>query len=53
MPRSVLEASIPFSNLVAVRADAARDEVRRYFETIHADDEDILGGRLPDDGFFL
>lgn len=53
MPRSVLEASIPFSNLVAVGATPAKSEILKYFEAIHASDEEILGGKIPDDGFFL
>lgn len=53
MPSAVLEASIPYSNLTAVGAAVAREEILRYFRAIHALDPDILGGRLPDDGFFL
>lgn len=53
LPQPVLEASAPFSNLVAVSAVEARPEVERYFAAIHELDADILGGSLPDGGFYL
>jgi NitT/TauT family transport system substrate-binding protein len=53
LPKSVLEASIPHSNLVAIAASQAKEEVERYFAAIHTMDAEILGGRLPDAGFYL
>ncbi len=53
LPRSVLESSIAFSNLVAVPANEARLEVEQYFSAIHELDPDILAGRLPDADFYL
>lgn len=53
LPAPIIEASIPHSNLVSVSATQARDEVQAYFSAIHTLDTDILGGRLPDDGFYL
>lgn len=53
LPKPVLEASIPYSNLVAVPAAEAKSEVERYFSAIHELDVDILGGRLPDAGFYV
>lgn len=53
MPAPVLEASAPFSNLVAMSAGDARAEVEAYFAQIHDLDPDILGGRLPDGDFYL
>lgn len=53
LPKAVLEASIPYSNLVAIPARAARNEVERYFSTIHDMDAEILGGQLPDASFYL
>lgn len=53
LPAAILEASISHSNLVSVSAAEARGEVERYFATIHEMDTDTLGGRLPDDDFYL
>jgi NitT/TauT family transport system substrate-binding protein len=53
LPKPVLEASIPYSNLTAIAARAAKPEVERYFSAIHEMDAEILGGRLPDAGFYL
>lgn len=53
LPKPVLEASIPFSNLTAQSAQQARPGVEAYFAVLDRLDPEILGGRLPDDGFFL
>jgi NitT/TauT family transport system substrate-binding protein len=53
LPKAVLEASIPYSNLTAIPAAEARAEVDRYLSSLHALDPEILGGRPPDAGFFL
>ena len=53
MPAPILEAAIPFSNLRVVEARTARPAIERYFSTITAADPAILGGRAPDDGFYL
>ncbi|WP_332677621.1 ABC transporter substrate-binding protein [Brevundimonas sp.] len=53
MPASILEAAIPFSNLRVVEAMTARPAIERYFSTIAAADPAILGGRAPDEGFYL
>ncbi|HWQ87305.1 ABC transporter substrate-binding protein [Brevundimonas sp.] len=53
MPAAILEAAIPFSNLRVVEAKAARPAIDRFFSTIAAADPAILGGRAPDEGFYL
>lgn len=53
LPKAVLAASIPYSNLTAIPAAQARAEVDRYLSSLHALDPEILGGRPPDAGFFL
>ena len=53
MPAPILEAAIPFSNLRVVEARTARPTIERYFSTIAAADPAILGGRAPDEGFYL
>lgn len=53
LPAPVLELSIPHSNLVATRAAAARPALETMFRTVAEADPAIIGGRLPDAGFYL
>ena len=49
----VIEKSIPFSNLAAVGAKEARDDLEYFFTVLAEIDPQIIGGRLPDDGFYF
>ncbi len=53
LPAAVLERSIPHSNLVATRAITARPALETLFRTVADADPAIIGGRLPDAGFYL
>lgn len=53
MPAPVLEEAVRFSNLTAVAAQEARPDVEGYFSALNQLDPTILGGRLPDAGFYL
>lgn len=52
-PAPVLAASIPTSKLVVTRARAARGDIEAMLTTLADADPAIIGGRLPDDGFYL
>jgi NitT/TauT family transport system substrate-binding protein len=52
-PEPVLAASIATSNLVAIRAGKARPAIEAMLSTLADSDPAIIGGRLPDDGFYL
>jgi len=53
MPAMILAASVPHSNLVARPAPEARADVERMLAAMAGDDVDRIGGRLPDDAFYL
>ena len=49
----ILERAIPFMNL-SVRSPAeARDHLAFFYGLLAAESADLLGGHLPDDGFYL
>ena len=49
----ILERAIPYMNL-SVRSPAeARRSLADFYERLAAGNADLLGGRLPDDGFYL
>lgn len=53
LPFPVIERAIPFSNLVATPSRTARPQLEAMFR-IHADlDPAMIGGSLPDDGFYV
>lgn len=52
-PAPVLAASIPFSRLTARPARQARPAIEAMLELMAASDPAIIGGHLPDDGFYL
>lgn len=52
-PAPVLAASIPHCNLTATPASAARPAIEAMLGLMAAADPAILGGGLPDDGFYL
>lgn len=53
LPRSVIEKSIPHSKLVATRAAMARADLERMYRFISDANPALLGGKLPDAGFYL
>ncbi len=53
LPWPVIEKSIPFSNLVAVRAAAARPSLEALFQTIVGTNLKMIGGRMPDETLYL
>lgn len=52
-PQPVIEASIPFSSLRAVRAREARPALENVFGAVMELDPKIIGGKLPGDDFYL
>ncbi len=52
-PEPVLAASIATSRLVVTRAAKARPAIETMLETLSSSEPAIIGGRLPDDGFYL
>ncbi|MEM1078103.1 MAG: ABC transporter substrate-binding protein [Pseudomonadota bacterium] len=53
MPAPLLAASIPSSNLVARRASQARSDIERMLTAMAGPDMARIGGKLPDDAFYL
>jgi NitT/TauT family transport system substrate-binding protein len=53
MPAPVIAASVATSNLVAARASAMRAEIESMLTTLSDADPALIGGKLPDDGFYL
>lgn len=53
LPAPVIEASIPHSNLVAVRAGQARPVLEGVFRAVAELDPKIIGGKLPAADFYL
>lgn len=52
-PEPVIAASIATSKLVAIRAGRARPAIETMLATLGDSDPGIIGGHLPDDGFYL
>lgn len=53
MPAPVLAKSIPHCALTATPASAARPALEAMFAAVAEADAAIIGGKLPDDGFYL
>ena len=53
LPAPVIEASIASSKLVAARAREMRPAIEAMLSTLAESDPGIIGGHLPDDGFYL
>lgn len=53
LPAPVIAASIATSNLVALRAREARPSIEAMLTTMSDASPDLIGGRLPDGGFYL
>ncbi|HHX91779.1 MAG TPA: ABC transporter substrate-binding protein, partial [Paracoccus sp.] len=52
-PAPMLAASIPHTNLTATAASEARPALEAMFGLMMTADAAILGGQLPDDGFYV
>ncbi|MBB4018623.1 NitT/TauT family transport system substrate-binding protein [Chelatococcus caeni] len=52
LPAPVVGRAIASSNLVALRASAAREALTGFFAALAEDDPRIIGGRQPDAGFY-
>ena len=53
LPAPILAASIPRSHLVARPAGEARLQIEAMLSLMAQSDAAIIGGKLPDDGFYL
>ena len=53
LPAQLLAASVPHCNLVARPASEARADIERMLGAMAGDDMERIGGRLPDDAFYL
>ncbi|WP_415182330.1 ABC transporter substrate-binding protein [Phaeovulum sp.] len=53
MPAPILAKSLPHCALVATPASAARPALEAMFSEVAMHDPRIIGGHLPDDGFYL
>ena len=53
LPWPVLEASIPYSNLVAVAARDARTSIETLLKAVARTHPEMIGGRMPDASFYL
>nr|WP_299499592.1 ABC transporter substrate-binding protein [uncultured Rhizobium sp.] len=53
LPWPVLEASIPHSNLVAIRARDLRDPIETLLKVVAATHPEMVGGGMPDAGLYL
>lgn len=53
LPAPVIAASIPTSRLVATRASEVRPQIEAMLAMLSEADPALIGGRLPDDGFYL
>lgn len=53
LPRPMIERAVPFSKLVVRSASAARGDLVALFDLLAKEDPRIIGGRQPDDGFYL
>lgn len=51
--QAALERSIPFMNLSVRSATEARDHLSFFYSELARPSADLLGGRLPDDGFYI
>lgn len=53
MPAAMAAPSIPNCNLTYVEIDEAKTEVLNYFNMLFNFDPKSIGGKLPDEGFYL
>lgn len=49
----IVEKSIPRSNLMFRDASESEEAIMKYFGILHGFSPELVGGKLPDEGFFL
>jgi NitT/TauT family transport system substrate-binding protein len=52
-PPDIIAASFPTSHLCALKASAARTDLEAFYDELAKAGPAIIGGRRPDDGFYL
>ncbi|OBX03537.1 hypothetical protein QV06_09815 [Gallibacterium genomosp. 3] len=52
-PVPAIANAIPHSNLVVLKGSELKEELLKFYEVIFRYNPKLLGGKLPDDGFFL
>ncbi|MEJ2001803.1 MAG: ABC transporter substrate-binding protein [Maritimibacter sp.] len=52
LPAPIIAKSLPFTHLEVQSAAEAKADIELYFENLAAMDPGIIGGKLPDDGFY-
>jgi|GEM_PF-5150539 hypothetical protein len=53
IPAPIIAATVEHSNLVADDAIAHREQLNQYFEMITRFNSAMIGGKAPDDGFYI
>jgi NitT/TauT family transport system substrate-binding protein len=53
MESDITAKSIPGSNIKYKSAEDAEGEIEKYLEILNEYDGDSIGGKLPDEGFYL
>lgn len=51
-PAKLIEPSLDFSNLVVKSGVESRSTIEQLFKVLYQENPDILGGKMPDDGFY-
>lgn len=49
----ILSAALEYSNLTVIKAKEAKDDLMKFYEIILELNPKLLGGKLPDESFFL
>ena len=52
LPAKIIESAIPNSHLIFVSSEDSRDDLEFYYEKIMELNPALIGGELPDDGFY-
>ncbi len=53
LKQAILERSIPYMNLKVRSAQQVREHLEFFYSALATESMDLLGGALPDDGFYL
>ena len=52
-PEAAIKLSIPYANMVALKASEVADDLMKFYEIIFELNPQFLGGKMPDKSFFL
>lgn len=52
-PQAAIKLSIPYANMVALKASEVADDLMKFYEIIFEMNPKFLGGKMPDKNFFL